>query len=351
LHAILRITYNLVAWPSQGLRVERRALCLLGAVMIWLGAAGAADRAAAERAPAPEDERAFGKLGTAHLPVHASAEDGLDQRLAARGMKIASPLIIRIFKAESELEMWMKAGERFELLASYPICNWAGTLGPKLREGDGQSPEGLYAIGRRQLHRSARWRRSLDIGYPNAFDRGHARTGSSILVHGGCTSTGCFAMTDRVMEQIFRLSRAALWNGQKRIAVHIFPFRMTPENMAAHAGSRWQGFWANLKEAYDLFERTRLPPAVKVCAHRYVVSEAGGDDGCPAGVIATTTSGPLAAPQRSAASVKVVGRRPGRNARKAYADARKARLAARVSRVKPAKHRHVQAVGYRKLPR
>ncbi|MFZ1105900.1 MAG: murein L,D-transpeptidase family protein [Hyphomicrobiaceae bacterium] len=339
--------------------------------MIGLGATGAADPAAAERAPASEAERAFGKLGTAHLPVHASAEeeqaygklgtahqpvhvsaeDGLDQRLAARGMKIGSPLMIRIFKAEAELEVWMKAGERFELLATYPICNWAGTLGPKLSEGDRQSPEGLYAIGRRQLHSSARWRRSLDIGYPNAFDRGHARTGSSVLVHGGCTSTGCFAMTDQVMAEVFRLSRAALWNGQRGIAVHIFPFRMTSENMAAHADSHWQGFWANLKEAYDLFERTRLPPTVRVCAHRYVVSEAGGDGGCPAGVVATAVKGPLAAPKGRAAGAKVVSHRPGRNARKAYADARKARLATRASRVKPAKHRHVQAVGYRKLPR
>jgi murein L,D-transpeptidase YafK len=366
-------------------------LGLLGAVMIGLGATGAADPAAAERPPAPdqeraygklgtahlrgnvsaeddraygklgtahlrgnvsaEDDRAYGKVGTAHLLVNVSAEDGLEQRLAARGMKIGSPIMIRIFKAEAQLEMWMKAGERFELLATYPVCNWAGTLGPKLSEGDRQSPEGLYAVGRRQLHYSARWRRSLDIGYPNAFDRVHARTGSSILVHGGCTSTGCFAMTDRVMEDIFRLSRSALWKGQQRIAVHIFPFRMTPENMAAHAESHWQGFWANLKEAYDLFERTRLPPTVKVCGRRYVVSEAGGDGGCPAGVVAMSLRGPLVAPKRRAADAKVVNRPPGRNARKAYADARKARLAARAGQVKPARHRHVQSVGYRKLPR
>jgi murein L,D-transpeptidase YafK len=369
----------------------------LSGVIIGLSTTGAAEPVAAEHAAALDEDRGYGKLGTAHLPIHAaaepdrgygklgtahlpihasvepdrgygklgtshlpvgiSAEDSLNRRLANRGMKIGSPIMVRIFKAEAELEVWMKAGERFELLAIYPICNWAGTLGPKLSEGDMQSPEGLYFIGRRQLHSSTRWRRSLDIGYPNAFDRVHARTGSSILVHGGCTSTGCFAMTDQVMDQIFRLSRAALLKGRERIAVHIFPFRMTPENMAAHAASPWQGFWANLKEAYDLFERTRLPPAVKVCARRYVVSEAGGDDSCPVGVT-TADKRPQAGPKSRDA--KVVSYRPWRNARQAYADARKARLATKARqgrRVQPpkhgqsGKHRHVWTASYRKLPR
>jgi murein L,D-transpeptidase YafK len=368
-------------------------LCLLSAVIIGLGATGAADPVAAERAPASEAERGYGKpgtarlpvnvstaaeqgygkLGTAHLPVYVTAEaeqgsgklgtadlpidvsaqEELDRRLAASGMTIGSPIMIRIFKSEAELEVWMKAGERFELLATYPICNWAGTLGPKLSEGDMQSPEGLYFIGRHQLHQSARWRRSLDIGYPNAFDRVHARTGSSILVHGGCTSTGCFAMTDQVMEQIFRLSRAALWKGQKRIPMHIFPFRMTPENMAAHADSDWQGFWANLKEAYDLFERTRLPPAVKVCNRRYVVSGADdNDDGCPVRVAMTPGKLPRIAPAPRTADVTVVSHRRGRNARKAYAEARKARLVSKAKQqVKPGSLRHAESAGYRKLPR
>jgi murein L,D-transpeptidase YafK len=199
------------------------------------------------------------------------------------------------------------------------------------------------------MHYSARWRRSLDIGYPNTYDRVHARTGSSILVHGGCTSTGCFAMTDQLMEEIFRLSRAALWNGQQRIAVHIFPFRMTPANMAAHGDSHWQGFWANLKEAYDLFERTRLPPSVRVCNRRYVVTEVDDDDDdCPVPVVAQAAKQALVQAARGSTEVTLVSRRSGRNARQAYADARKARLAARA---RHAKQRHAQTGGYRKLPR
>jgi murein L,D-transpeptidase YafK len=344
--------------------VERKALCVLSIVLLGLGAMGAANPVAADRTISPEAipevaEQGYGKLGTAYLPINKTAEENLKERLDARGMKLGSPIMIRIFKSEAELEVWMKSGERFELLATYPICNWAGTLGPKLTEGDKQSPEGLYSIGRRQLHHSARWQRSLDIGYPNAFDRVHARTGSSILVHGGCTSTGCFAMTDHVMEQIFRLSRAALWNGQQRIAVHIFPFRMTADNLAAHADSPWQNFWANLKDAYDLFERTHLPPTVKVCDRRYVVTEADDDDGCPVRISGTAAflPQPLAAPKHRLIEATALSHRPGRmlrGARKGYADARKARLASMAGGAKQPRHgklRHAQSQGYRKLPR
>ena len=130
----------------------------------------------------------------------------LERRLAEKGVALGTPLMIRIFKMESELEVWVEKGSRFELFATYPICNWSGVLGPKQTEGDRQSPEGLYSIGLEQLHRRGRWRRSLDIGYPNTFDKAHGRTGSFILVHGGCATIGCFAMTDRKMDEIYALS-------------------------------------------------------------------------------------------------------------------------------------------------
>ncbi|MBX9589410.1 MAG: murein L,D-transpeptidase, partial [Hyphomonadaceae bacterium] len=208
----------------------------------------------------------------------------LKRRLADKGAALGSPMLIRIFKSESELELWVRREDRFELFATYPICNWSGALGPKLAEGDKQSPEGLYSVGPRQLHRSGRWRRSLDIGFPNTFDRAHGRTGSYILVHGGCTSTGCYAMTNPVMEEIFTLSEAALAGGQERIQVHVFPFRMTQENMAAQAQSPWSGFWLSLKDAYDEFNATRLPPAVSVCDNRYVVGAAAAGSACLANV-------------------------------------------------------------------
>jgi len=232
-------------------------------------------------------------------------------------------------------------GQRFELFATYPICNWSGTLGPKLTEGDKQSPEGLYVMGARQLRQSARWRRSLDLGFPNTFDRALRRTGSDLLIHGGCTSEGCFAMTDPVIDEIFWLSDAAMEEGQRRIQVHAFPFRMTPEKLAAHAGSEWHGFWSNLKEAHDLFERTRRLPVVSVCGNRYVVGEtATEDDGCVANTSATEA---WAAQRTRAAAARRVR---ARNAMRAYAAARRARLAARVK-----KQRVVHATGQRRLPR
>jgi len=321
--------------------VRRKAWRLLCAVLVGLTTADAAELAAADGGAVPaETVRGFGKPGAAEATAPFSDKD-LEQRLAAKGIEPGSPVFIRIFKKEAELELWMEAGKRFELFATYSICNWSGTLGPKLTEGDKQSPEGLYVIGPRQLRQSARWRRSLDLGFPNTLDRGLRRTGSDLLIHGGCTSEGCYAMTDPVIDEVFWLSDAALEEGQRRIQVHAFPFRMTGENMAAHANGEWNGFWTNLKEAYDLFERTRRPPAVSVCGNRYAVSEtAKEDDGCVANTSAPDAWAALRA--RAAAARRV----RARNAMRAYAAARRARLAVRVKQ-----QRVVHASGQRRLPR
>lgn len=326
-------------------RPTRSVVC---AVLLALAATGTGVLAAdqdptggpAQGSAPDESVQAYGKVGAADATPPFDAKE-LEQRLAAKGIEPGSPILIRIFKAEAELELWMDAGKRYELFATYPICNWSGSLGPKISEGDKQSPEGLYVVGSRQLRQSARWRRSLDLGFPNTFDRALRRTGSDLLIHGGCTSQGCYAMTDPVIAEIFSLSDAALDEGQKRIQVHAFPFRMTPENLAAHAGSEWHGFWTNLKEAYDLFERTRRPPVVSVCGNRYVVGEAAKDDDeeCAANISATEAWAMLRA--RAAAR-----RVRARNAMRGYAAARRARLAARL------KQRHAaQASSHRRLPR
>jgi murein L,D-transpeptidase YafK len=198
----------------------------------------------------------------------------LDERLAAKGFTIGNPVFIRIFKAESELELWMFKDGRYEHFATYPICHWSGTLGPKLVEGDKQAPEGFYTVGPRQMRRAGHWPRALNIGFPNALDRSLSRTGSYILIHGGCSSVGCFAMTDPVIDEIYRLSAEALKTQQDLISVHVYPFRMTAENMARNETSQWAEFWRDLKVAYDSFERTRLPPRVSVCDRRYLVTDA-----------------------------------------------------------------------------
>jgi len=195
----------------------------------------------------------------------------LDGALAKKGLSSGSSVYIRIFKAEAQLEVWLQHGAQYELFKTYPICAESGTLGPKEREGDEQSPEGFYSVTASKLNPRSNYHLSFDIGYPNAYDRSLGRTGSFIMVHGNCVSIGCFAMTDPGIEDIYLLAQAALARGQKSVAVHVFPFRMTAENTRQHASSRWAPFWSELKAGYDAFEAKHVPPDVEVRGGHYVV--------------------------------------------------------------------------------
>ena len=218
----------------------------------------------------------------------------------------SNPLLIRIFKEESEFEVWMLKGERFELLATYPICAWSGTLGPKEYEGDRQTPEGFYAVDLKHVGMVSRHLRAIDIGYPNGFDRSLGRTGSHILVHGGCKSVGCFAMTNPLMDQIYALAERALLAGQDAIPVQIFPFRMTEVNLKRHADSRWYDFWSNLKQGYDTFEETRKAPVVHACNGSYIVTP-----DAQAGSITPQQAEPCAGQPLTMAHTAVTGRSAG----------------------------------------
>ena len=197
-----------------------------------------------------------------------------DDWLKAQGLQLGAPVFVRIFKLESQLEIWMEKDGSYRLFATYPICLWSGRLGPKLAEGDRQAPEGFYAVTKDELNPNSRWHRSFSLGFPNAFDRAQGRTGSFIMVHGGCQSIGCFAMTNDVVDEIWQLVTAALDQGQPAFNVQVFPFRMTETNLTARKANPWSGFWADLKKGYDSFERTKLPPVVSVCESRYVIADA-----------------------------------------------------------------------------
>jgi murein L,D-transpeptidase YafK len=201
----------------------------------------------------------------------------LPGRLAEQGLTLGAPVFVRIFKREFEFELWLRRDGRFQRFATYPICRWSGHLGPKLREGDSQTPEGFYTVDAKALNPNSRWHRSFNLGFPNAFDRAQGRTGSLIMVHGGCASVGCFAMTDPVVDEIWHLVTAALNGGQKRFHVHVFPFRMSEENLAQRRSRANSAFWRELKLGYDAFENTRSPPSIGVCAGRYTVAQAPGD--------------------------------------------------------------------------
>jgi murein L,D-transpeptidase YafK len=204
----------------------------------------------------------------------------VEARVAARGFQSGAPVFIRIFKREFELELWLAKGDRFELFATYPICRFSGELGPKLRQGDKQAPEGIYTVARQQLNPASRWHRSFNLGFPNILDQHHGRTGTFLMVHGGCSSVGCYAMTNAVVDEVWHHVTRALGNGQRRFQVQVFPFRMTEAALASRAGHPWHGFWSDLKPAYDLFEASRVPPRAAVCDGRYsFTAGAAGSDG------------------------------------------------------------------------
>jgi murein L,D-transpeptidase YafK len=196
--------------------------------------------------------------------------DALDARLASHGLTVGAPVLVRIFKRDFELELWMARDGRYHRFATYPICRWSGKLGPKLIMGDKQAPEGFYTVSADQMNPNSRWHRSFNVGFPNMYDAAHGRTGSALMVHGGCSSAGCYAMTNTVIDEIWKLTTAALASGkQKRFQVQIFPFRLSEENLVNHAGSPHIGFWRDIKRGYDLFETNWLPPIVGVCQRTY----------------------------------------------------------------------------------
>jgi murein L,D-transpeptidase YafK len=193
----------------------------------------------------------------------------LEKALLAQQLSWGNAVFLRVFKEESQLELWVKGKHAFVLFKTYPICYFSGTLGPKMREGDFQVPEGFYTIRPQAMNPWSQFHLSFNIGYPNSFDRAHNRTGSLIMVHGNCVSTGCLAMTDPAIEEIYALVEAALMAGQTSVPIHLFPFRMTPTQMRAHRNHPAHSFWQDLKMGYDRFEPDYLIPKIRVQGKRY----------------------------------------------------------------------------------
>jgi murein L,D-transpeptidase YafK len=193
--------------------------------------------------------------------------------LQIAGLAYGNPVFIRIFKEERELEILVEKGSVFKLFRTYPVVAMSGKLGPKLREGDRQAPEGFYFVPPSRMNPNSRFHLSFNLGYPNKYDRAMGRTGSALMVHGNKVSIGCFAMSDSKIEEIYALTDAALRNGQKFFRVHVFPFRMTERRMNEARSGNWYSFWENLQDGYDYFEKTENPPNVLVKDRKYVFEE------------------------------------------------------------------------------
>ncbi len=199
------------------------------------------------------------------------------QSFTAKGTTKNAPVLIRAYKKEAELEVWKQGAEgRYVYVKTYPMCRWSGQLGPKVREGDRQVPEGFYTVTPGSMNPNSAYYLSFNVGYPNAYDRAWGHTGGSIMVHGICSSAGCFSMTDQQIEEIYAIMREAFAGGQRGVQMQSFPFRMTAENMAKHRLDPNIGFWRELKTGADEFEVTKMQTPVGVCNRHYVFAKAKG---------------------------------------------------------------------------
>ena len=196
--------------------------------------------------------------------------------MIAKGFAYGDRLFFRIVKSVggkrsgAYLEVFVEKGGAFLPFKRWPVCYYSGKLGPKLKQGDGQSPEGFYWAAPRALNPYSSYHLSFNLGYPNAYDRYHGRTGDYLMVHGHCVSIGCYAMGDEAIEEIFTLMVGAFEGGQRGVRVHIFPFEMDGELSAAQQRSPNGPFWENLKQGWDHFEKHKRPPNVEIGGGDYI---------------------------------------------------------------------------------
>jgi murein L,D-transpeptidase YafK len=216
--------------------------------------------------------RCLGQHGY-QLPTKATQEPSSEllSLLQQKNIPKHSPILLRIFKEESELEVWKQdTTGHFQILKVYPICRWSGDLGPKLHEGDRQAPEGFYTITPELMNPNSNYYLAIDTGFPNTFDKANDRDGTFLMIHGDCASSGCYAMTDEQIGEIYSIARGSLLGGQPSFQIQAYPFRLTPANLARHRTNPHMAFWKMLKIGNDHFEATHLEPKVEVCNRRYV---------------------------------------------------------------------------------
>jgi murein L,D-transpeptidase YafK len=213
-------------------------------------------------------------------PLSATMVTEIEQK----NMSKESPILVRLYKEESELEVWKEdRNGDFALLKTYPICRWSGELGPKIKQGDRQAPEGFYTITPGLMNPNSSYYLAINIGFPNKYDQANGRTGQFLMIHGDCSSAGCYAMTDEQIGEIYALARESFFGGQRSFQIQAYPFRMTPLNMAKHRNSPHMAFWKMLKQGNDHFEVTKREPRVEVCDKHYVFDAETNGKFSPAG--------------------------------------------------------------------
>lgn len=180
----------------------------------------------------------------------------LQQDLLKAGFKGDFKLKIMAYKAEGKLELWLKTASQtgYKLFRTYDFCAHSGTLGPKVIEGDGQTPEGFYKIN--VFNPMSSFHLSLGVDYPNATDLARTgkdrKPGGDIYIHGNCVTVGCIPLTDEKIKEVYVLAVEARNAGQQNIPVSIMPFRMTKANLEHYLKvyPSQKAFWESLYATY-----------------------------------------------------------------------------------------------------
>lgn len=205
-----------------------------------------------------ENQKTFPRVNKAFQ----GKENLLRKEFLSKGFHFPPNNILLVsYKAEGELQVWVKEGFRYELFKVYEVCKKSGDFGPKLKQGDRQVPEGIYTIN--VFNPTSDYHLSLGVSYPNLADRIRSKAsdlGDDIYIHGGCVTVGCLPLTDNFMEEVYVLSVLSKNNSQSDIPIYLFPFKFNklteyifykeyPQNVK---------FWENLKQEYYYFKENRL---------------------------------------------------------------------------------------------
>jgi murein L,D-transpeptidase YafK len=312
----MTLQYPKLGWNGvlrRGGVVAIRSGLMVGFVLLGaaLGEAATAQHALASaipndsvlRKPAKPAPKNFSKTQMANNRVAQARYEkrfAIKQLFRERGIGYpAEQVFVRIFKRERQLELWARpAGvDTFALVKSYEICALSDKLGPKRKQGDMQTPEGFYYID--NFNPRSGFHLSLHINYPNESDKaqGRANLGGDIFIHGGCKTEGCMAVTDESIKEIYWIAVEARDNGQERIPVHIFPTRLTDNNLAQLVNvfdkePDLVRFWGNLKPGYDYFARNKKLPEIAINPRgRYTYPVATGLLGQPVTVKSDSAKG------------------------------------------------------------
>lgn len=177
----------------------------------------------------------------------------LENNLNLAGYKMDYPkeIILLAFKEEQILQVYSKDYNEVKLIKEYPFTAFSGGLGPKLKEGDRQIPEGIYEV--EYLNPNSSFYLSIKVSYPNEFDKSKtelpnfADMGGDIFIHGKSATIGCIPIGDEAIEEVFVLTQKAI---NKKVKVIISPrdFRTNPEHPNI-ASIEWE------KELYELIEK------------------------------------------------------------------------------------------------